>query len=95
MCDKCDCAHIHDNGACRTFERGGNGRCVYCDHDETCHPGEGPYANGPLEPMRIIPEGAILCSGCRGSGRIRGRSGMGVLVDHTKCGGRGWYYPST
>ena len=37
------CAHEHqtDTGVCATFERGTNGRCVYCDHEEKCHPGPG------------------------------------------------------
>ncbi len=44
----CGCCHIPDHGACDTFERGMNGRCVYCDHGEECHPGTGPYYNTPL-----------------------------------------------
>lgn len=59
MCDRCECCHVPDHGACRTFEAGFNGRCVYCDHAEECHPGAGPLANGPLEPIvldRSSPE---------------------------------------
>jgi len=51
MCDQCDCAHVPDHGACDVFEQGMNGRCVYCDHDEGCHPGQGPLHNGPLAPV--------------------------------------------
>jgi hypothetical protein len=32
----------------------------------------------------------VKCEDCNGTGRVRGRAGMGVLVDHTKCLGRGW-----
>jgi len=48
---ECECCHVPDYGACSTFERGMNGRCVYCDHAEACHPGNGPYHNGPLGPV--------------------------------------------
>lgn len=36
---KCGCCHVPDNGACpkSTYEKGMNGRCVYCDHGEECH----------------------------------------------------------
>lgn len=51
MCERCACCHVPDYGACRTFERGRNGRCVYCDHAERCHPGTGRLANGPLVPI--------------------------------------------
>ena len=48
MCDKCNCAHVPDYGACNKFEEGMNGRCVYCDHSKWCHPGRGQRYNGPL-----------------------------------------------
>lgn len=48
MCDKCACSHAFDHGACDDYELGRNGRCVYCDHDEGCHPGEGEFFNQPL-----------------------------------------------
>jgi hypothetical protein len=44
----CGCCHVPDHGACDTFERGMNGRCVYCDHGEECHPGSGERFNLPL-----------------------------------------------
>ena len=53
MCQNCKCCHLPDHGACRTYERGMNGRCVYCDHAKGCHPGKGPLANGPLEPITV------------------------------------------
>lgn len=57
MCEKCNCCHVPDYGACDKFFEGFNGRCVYCDHDRTCHPGEGKTFNGPLWPgMRITIE---------------------------------------
>jgi len=40
-CD-CGCCHQKDFGACDSFEKGMNGRCVYCDHGENCH---GPQNN--------------------------------------------------
>jgi hypothetical protein len=46
-CD-CGCCQVPDYGACDTFERGGNGRCAYCDHGQSCHPGKGRYFNLPL-----------------------------------------------
>jgi hypothetical protein len=49
----CGCCHETDYGACADFEAGMNGRCVYCDHGEGCHPGAGPLANGPLGPQEI------------------------------------------
>lgn len=49
MCDKCNCCHVPDYGACDEFVEGANGRCVYCDHAELCHPGVGKYFNGPLK----------------------------------------------
>lgn len=52
MCDKCQCAHSPDLGACDSYEQGANGRCVYCDHDKPCHESIGEYANGPLAPHR-------------------------------------------
>lgn len=35
----CGCATYEGNvgGPCKTFERGVNGRCVYCDHEKSCH----------------------------------------------------------
>jgi hypothetical protein len=47
----CGCAHAKDYGACDLFQAGMNGRCVYCDHGEECHPGSAPYHNGPLGPV--------------------------------------------
>lgn len=45
----CGCSHVPDAGACREFTPGKNKMfCVYCDHGKGCHPGKGPYANGPL-----------------------------------------------
>ncbi len=32
-----NCCHAVDNGACPEFEKGANGRCVYCEHAEECH----------------------------------------------------------
>jgi len=49
---QCGCCHIPDHGACQTFERGSNMRCVYCDHGEDCHPGRGAWHNGPLWPAQ-------------------------------------------
>jgi hypothetical protein len=37
----CSSSHEPRDTACRSFERGENGRCVYCDHEEKCHPGPG------------------------------------------------------
>lgn len=48
MCDNCQCSHVPDLGACPTFEQGSNGRCVYCDHAEGCHPGDSDHFNTPL-----------------------------------------------
>lgn len=48
---ECGCAHVPDYGACNEFTKGFNGRCVHCDHAEGCHPGDGPYHNGPLGPI--------------------------------------------
>jgi len=35
------CGHLEPDTACRTFEVGMNGRCVYCNLEERCHPGPG------------------------------------------------------
>lgn len=43
----CGCCHSPDHGACQTFEKGANGRCVYCDHGEDCHPGDPDRFNTP------------------------------------------------
>lgn len=44
MTDPC-CASRHDppDTACKTWEPSGGGgkHCVYCDHEEKCHPGSG------------------------------------------------------
>jgi hypothetical protein len=37
----CSSSHEPPDTACRGFLRGQNGRCVYCDHEEKCHPGPG------------------------------------------------------
>lgn len=39
MAEECDCGCCHnpDHGPCPKFERGMNGRCVYCDHGQDCH----------------------------------------------------------
>jgi len=37
----CETSHEPKDTACKTFERGANGRCVHCDHAEQCHPGPG------------------------------------------------------
>lgn len=37
----CTTSHRPLDTACWGFERGANGRCVYCDHEEKCHPGPG------------------------------------------------------
>lgn len=37
----CRCPTYPTNlGPCVAFEAGGNGRCVYCDHEHACHPAE-------------------------------------------------------
>jgi hypothetical protein len=34
----CKCPTYQNNlGPCKTFEAGANGRCVWCDHEESCH----------------------------------------------------------
>ncbi len=33
----CACCHVPDLGACPTFEKGDNKRCVHCDHANWCH----------------------------------------------------------
>lgn len=46
---ECGCCHAPDHGPCPTYERGFNGRCVYCDHGESCHADQTrPYFNTPL-----------------------------------------------
>lgn len=37
----CSSAHEPPDTACKLFEAGANGRCVYCDHESKCHPGPG------------------------------------------------------
>ncbi len=37
----CLSSHSPPDTACREFLKGMNGRCVYCDHEEKCHPGPG------------------------------------------------------
>jgi hypothetical protein len=35
---ECRCPTYPGNlGPCVEFEAGGNGRCVYCDHERACH----------------------------------------------------------
>lgn len=45
---ECGCCHVPDHGACQSFEKGANGRCVYCDHGKDCHPGNPKRFNTPL-----------------------------------------------
>lgn len=35
----CDSAHEPPDTACQGFTAGYNGRCAYCDHSSSCHPG--------------------------------------------------------
>lgn len=44
----CGCCHKPDYGACQSFEKGANGRCVYCDHGKVCHPGDPKSYNTPI-----------------------------------------------
>jgi hypothetical protein len=37
----CSSSHDPPDTACKTYERGMSGNCVYCDHEEKCHPGPG------------------------------------------------------
>lgn len=37
----CNSSHEPPDTACRTFAAGLNGRCVFCDHEQLCHPGPG------------------------------------------------------
>lgn len=38
----CECDTYPENlGPCAVFEKGDNGNCVYCDHNEECHKTEG------------------------------------------------------
>lgn len=37
----CESSHIPKDTACKTYMLGMNGRCVFCDHEEKCHPGPG------------------------------------------------------
>lgn len=48
---ECESSHYPPDRACPTFEKGMNGRCVYCDHEKRCHPGPntaGPLGKGPV-----------------------------------------------
>lgn len=39
LCIPCHCDTYDGNlGPCAKFELGGNGRCAYCDHAQSCHP---------------------------------------------------------
>lgn len=38
---ECASSHVPPDLACKEFLRGANDRCVYCDHEEKCHPGPG------------------------------------------------------
>jgi hypothetical protein len=53
------------------------------------------YEGWPAPKILHVPnwpgEIKVMCEDCHGSGRIRGRQGMGVPVAHARCGGRGWY----
>jgi hypothetical protein len=37
----CSSCHIPPDLACREYLEGSNGRCVFCDHEDKCHPGPG------------------------------------------------------
>lgn len=39
--DCCSSSHDPLDTACKTFELGLAGNCVYCDHEDKCHPGAG------------------------------------------------------
>jgi hypothetical protein len=57
MC--CEHCHVPPAPSCPTFEAGMNGRCVYCDHAEQCHPG--PNLSGPLGDATEL---VMLCLTC-------------------------------
>ncbi len=44
----CDCYHAVDYSACPEFEKGANGRCVYCDHAKESHVIKSKTVNRPL-----------------------------------------------
>lgn len=58
MCNLCECCHVPDNGACPDYLEGMNGRCVYCDHFESCHPG-GMSGNRPLPVVTRQPTSTV------------------------------------
>lgn len=52
----CDCPTYEENlGPCWTWELGGNGRCVYCDHKQKCHDDALPHQPGDV--VRVQNEG--------------------------------------
>lgn len=58
----CGCCHVPDHGACDEFVQGFNGRCVYCDHGDACHPGQGEFHNGPLWAVERASFGGVHMS---------------------------------
>ena len=57
----CASEHWPRDTACRTFTAGGNGRCVYCDHEEKCHPGPGATCEiGSGEGPESAPDRALV-----------------------------------
>lgn len=39
----CASSHWPPDTACKSYRTGQNGRCVYCDHEQKCHPGPGAF----------------------------------------------------
>jgi len=63
----CKCRTYTGNlGPCASFEQGANGRCVYCDHEQSCHCQHeftGQQAGGPPD-MAESTEWVKYCRHC-------------------------------
>lgn len=80
---KCTCETYAGNlGPCQTWEEGASGRCVYCEHDKTCHAGlvaARELAEKTSEYADILVSGVRLLSRyCQNDEFVR----MAILVIH-------------
>lgn len=83
---RCECPTYPGNlGPCRTWEQGGNGRCVYCDHEEICHLRLTGMTHGEPNAENVPPSLELVSDVCKcgafrnqhehGSGDAKKRAG--------------------
>lgn len=90
----CSSSHEPPDTACRNFLAGANGRCVYCEHEEKCHPGPGAtceIGSGESAPRQEQGAAARIREALEDVLDLLGKAGLLNLSNGVQLGPTAWY----